>query len=173
MDPIHTWLDPVAVRQLADQLLQPNRESSLSPSNDGFDDGFIGFDAEPSSPDAEPSFFAESQPVTVATPAEKMECFSRWLQQNHGAGGVFILDQEGAVIFGEGGHEYLHFLARSVAVAPRRAEAGHVHVKISAGEVLQMIRCESLVLGAVTPEALTPASVMEIAGEFSALAATR
>ncbi len=174
MDPIYTWLDPAAVRQLADQLLQPNREAAESPANDGFDDGFIGFDADPASldiADASAAFVTGSPAMEVLSFAEKVERFSHGLRQKHSATGVFILDREGAVIFTESGHEHLHFLARSMALAPRRAgtSAGNVHVKISVGALLEMIPTDTLVLGAVVSEPLAAASVSEILAELAAL----
>ena len=43
MDPIYPWLDPVEVRRLADRLMKPNREPSVTVADAGFDEGFVGF----------------------------------------------------------------------------------------------------------------------------------
>lgn len=100
----------------------------------------------------------------------RIQAFRQWMHANFGANGIFILDREGAVIFDEGSHGRLHFLARSLAVASRRpgSSAGNVHVKIGAGATLEVIPVETpfgcLVLGAVVPEALdaeTVATVMD------------
>lgn len=94
--------------------------------------------------------------------------FRDWMRHNFGATGVFILDREGAVIFDESNHGRLHFLARSLALASRRpgATGRNVHVKISAESTLEVIPVETpygcLVLGAVVPESLNPASVMAV-----------
>jgi hypothetical protein len=92
------------------------------------------------------------------------------------AGGLFILDREGSVIFDEGTHGRLHFLARSLALASRRpgASAGNVHVKIGAGTTLEVIPVETpygcLVLGAVVPETLPPEAVQAIMNALAAIA---
>jgi hypothetical protein len=84
------------------------------------------------------------------------------------ASGIFILDREGAVIFDENGHNRLHFLARSLALASRRpgTTAANVHVKIGAATTLEVIPVETaygcLVLGALVPEALPPAAVQSV-----------
>jgi hypothetical protein len=76
------------------------------------------------------------------------------------ATGLFLLDREGAVIFDEGTHGKLHFLARSLALASRRpgTAATNVHVKIGVGATLEVIPVDTpfgcLVLGAVVPDAL-------------------
>jgi hypothetical protein len=86
---------------------------------------------------------------------ERIRRFRDWMHQQFSASGIFILDREGAVIFDEGDHSRMHFLARSLALASRRpgASAGNVHVKIGAGITLEVIPVETpygcLVLGAV------------------------
>jgi hypothetical protein len=177
MDPIYTWLDPVAVRQLADSLLQPNRANAQPSTHGGFDDGFIGFEADSDSLEIAPAVAVVSglipattveQAISAESFAVKVERFSRWMRQQFATTGLFILDREGAVIFDEGGQEYLHFLARSMAISPCRL--GNVHVKISAAAVLEIIPIGAHVLGAVVSDALTPASAAEILKEFSVLA---
>jgi hypothetical protein len=92
-----------------------------------------------------------------------------------GAAGLFILDREGAVIFDEGTHGRLHFLARSLALASRRpgASAGNVHVKIGATTTLEVIPVETpygcLVLGAVVSEALPPTAVQAVMAALAAI----
>lgn len=87
------------------------------------------------------------------------------MRREFAAAGVFILDGEGAVIFDDGPHERLHFLARSMAQASRRpgARTGNVHVKIGAATTLELIPVEAargfLVLGAVVPVPMPPESV--------------
>lgn len=91
------------------------------------------------------------------------------MHQQFSASGIFILDQAGAVIFDESHHGRLHFLARSLALAPRRAgpSASNVHVKIGATSTLEVIPVETvdgcLVLGAVVPNSLDPQAVTAIA----------
>jgi hypothetical protein len=91
-----------------------------------------------------------------------------WMHRQFSASGIFILDREGAVIFDESSHGRLHFLARSLALASRRpgSNSGNVHVKIGAGATLEVIPVDTaygcLVLGAVVPEAMDPASVSAV-----------
>lgn len=43
MDPVNPWLDPVEVRRLAERLIRPVREASLTVADAGFDDAFVGY----------------------------------------------------------------------------------------------------------------------------------
>jgi hypothetical protein len=182
MDPVNPWLDPIEVRRMADRLMKPNREPSVTVTDAGFDEGFVGYGtdsvfrplASPPLPPAAPVVQATvaevsaqpESPVIARGPfLDRITRFRDWMRQNFAATGIFILDREGAVIFDESHHGRLHFLARSLALASRRpgASAGNVHVKIGAGTTLEVIPVETaygcLVLGAVVPESLTPASV--------------
>ncbi len=196
MDPIYPWLDPVEVRRLADRLVKPGREPSVTAADAGFDEAFVGFAtdptapavAEPSRPSAPPSVRSVDVPVPADPQAtgsfvargpflDRIKRFRDWMHQNFAATGVFILDREGAVIFDESNHGRLHFLARSLALASRRpgASAGNVHVKIGAGATLEVIPVETaygcLVLGAVVPDSLAPASVVAVMEALSLVAA--
>lgn len=164
MDSIDTWLDPIEVRQLADRLLQPNFEPASSMVSDGFDDGFIGYEAD------------SQIPVAADSPEQKNQRFCDWVKQHHFAKGVFILDHEGSVIFDEGGHGQFHFLARSLALAPRRVNASMepVYLKIAAGMILEIIPFasaqHSFFLGLIISEALDPAALSSIREAFSEVA---
>lgn len=121
----------------------------------------------PSSPS--PSLEVADNPTTARGPfLDRITRFRDWMRHNFSATGIFILDREGAVIFDETSHGRLHFLARSLALASRRpgTSTGNVHVKISAGATLEVIPVETaygcLVLGAVVPESLAPASVSAV-----------
>ena len=192
MDPINPWLDPVEVRQLADQLMKPGRPPAASVSDAGFDDAFVGFASDPvADPLPSPPQIRETAPPPPAAPTmpqpdiqttargpflERITQFRDWMRQHFSATGIFILDREGAVIFDESSHGRLHFLARSLALASRRpgTTAGNVHVKIGAGTTLEVIPVEtaygSLVLGAVVPEAMDPASVAAVMEALSRIA---
>lgn len=99
---------------------------------------------------------------------DRIQRFRDWMRHHFSATGIFILDREGAVIFDESSHGRLHFLARSLALASRRqgSSAGNVHVKIGADATLEVIPVETaygcLVLGAVVPDSLPPASVAAV-----------
>jgi len=107
---------------------------------------------------------------------EKIRRLSDWMGREYGAAGVFILDREGAVIFDDGTHGRLHFLARSLALASRRpgSTPGNVHVKIGAGTTLEVIPVETpygcLVLGAVVSTSLSTESVQSVMAALSAIA---
>jgi hypothetical protein len=108
---------------------------------------------------------------------DRIRRFRDWLESEFSAGGVFILDREGSVIFDESELGRLHFLARSLALASRRpgTSAANVHVKIGASTTLEVIPVETaygcLVLGALVPEALPPASVSEVMTALAQVAA--
>jgi hypothetical protein len=198
MDPIYPWLDPIEVRRLADRLMKPNREPSVTVADAGFDEGFVGFastqqprvETPPPAPlPPQPAREVAVPPVQpVAAPPEhtfiargpfldRIKRFRDWMHHNFAATGIFILDREGAVIFDESNHGRLHFLARSLALASRRpgASAGNVHVKIGAGATLEVIPVETaygcLVLGAVVPDSLSPTSVVAVMEALSLVAA--
>lgn len=184
MDPLLSWVDEEVVRRLAAKLTEPARDPATpaAPDAAGFDKGFVGFTMEGSMP-AEPPPAAAAEPgashVARQLPAppapaspsasgpflEKIRRFRDWMRREFAADGVFILDDQGAVIFDDGPHERLHFLARSMAQASRRpgARTGNVHVKIGAATTLELIQVESahgcLVLGAAVPVSLPPESV--------------
>lgn len=96
---------------------------------------------------------------------ERIRQFRDWMGRQFGARGLFILDREGSVIFDEGTHGRLHFLARSLALASRRPGSGatNVHVKIGVGSTLEVIPVDTpfgcLVVGAAVPAALDQESV--------------
>lgn len=197
MDPIYPWLDPVEVRRLADRLVKPGHEAPEPALDAGFDEGFVGFANDPAPPgevSVPPQALGAGGVALFGTPPvaeaqtagsliargpflDRITRFRDWMHQNFAATGIFILDREGAVIFDESNHGRLHFLARSLALASRRpgAPAGNVHVKIGAGATLEVIPVETaygcLVLGAVVPDSLTPASVVTVMEALSQVAA--
>lgn len=190
MDPINPWLDPVEVRRLAERLMMPVPDSTVSVADAGFDEAFVGYaSARPAAPTLPPPVVMARpepvrQPVSESIPSsargpflERIQRFRDWMRHHFAATGIFILDREGAVIFDESSHGRLHFLARSLALASRRqgASAGNVHVKIGAGATLEVIPVETpygcLVLGAVVPDSLPPEAVMAVMEALSQVAA--
>lgn len=183
MDPIYPWLDPNEVRRLAERLMRPDRAPSVTVTDAGFDETFIGFASEEPATQVGATLPPVPEPPPEAIPAEELppaptaaqgpfldrvNHFRDWLSEAFSAAEIFILDRDGVVIFDESGHGRLHFVARSVALASRRlgAPAGNVHLKISAGATLEVIPVANaygcFVLGAVVPEALSPASVAAV-----------
>lgn len=198
MDPINPWLDAAEVRRLAERLMQPAHNPGASVTDAGFDEAFEGFaTSRPPAPievapagvsDFRNESRSDSGPPALTSPREpiassargpfldRIHRFRDWMHHHFTATGIFILDREGAVIFDESNHGRLHFLARSLALASRRpgSSAGNVHVKIGAGATLEVIPVETaygcLVLGAVVPESLSPASVTAVMDALTLIA---
>lgn len=167
MNPINPWLDPAEVRRLAELLMNPVRDPTVSVADAGFDAAFVGYASEtraaptPDSPpirtspvfSAHPAEMKALEPTPSAITAgsiptsargpflERIQRFRDWMVHHFSATGLFILDREGSVIFDESHHGRLHFLARSLALASRRqgSSSGNVHVKIGAGATLEVI----------------------------------
>jgi hypothetical protein len=199
MDPINPWLDPAEVRRLAERLMKPSHDPTVTTITDaGFDEGFVGYaTSRPAAPTPaaaqvaapipqepkpapEPVFQAVPEPVPTTARGpflDRIHRFRDWMRHHFTATGMFILDREGSVIFDESHHGRLHFLARSLALASRRpgSSAGNVHVKIGAGATLEVIPVETpygcLVLGAVVPEALPPAAISAVMEALALVAA--
>ena len=190
MDPIYPWLDPNEVRRLAERLLNPTHATAMSAADAGFGETFIGYGAHevtpltalpsapepaegsPQSPPIESAIQTTPEPpvaenfTTAHGPLlDRITRFCDWMHRDFSATDLFILDRDSAVIFDESRHGRLHFLARSVALAPRRpaASMANVRVKIGAGATLEVIPVETadgcLILGAVVPDSLSPASI--------------
>lgn len=191
MDPLEPWIDASAVRRLAERLLADNSEPEVKAEPDaGFGSEFVGFavenaprpvaEAAPQEKVYEPELEAPLPPIEPPAAAEplppgrgpllvRLARFRDALIRHTGARGVFILDREGKPVMEDPAYARMHFLARSLAQAyrPVAGQAGNVHVKIGANEVLEVVPVETpfgwLVLGAVVPRPLTAAVVAEIA----------
>jgi hypothetical protein len=193
MDPLEPWIDASAVRRLAERLLADSSEPEVADSPDaGFGTEFVGFaegSPRPAAPPAAAELSAdqvfESEldaplPPVEPAPAEplppgrgpllvRLARFRDALIRHTGARGVFILDREGKPVMEDPAYARMHFLARSLAQAyrPVTGQAGNVHVKIGANEVLEVVPVETpfgwLVLGTVVPRPLTAVVVAEIA----------
>jgi hypothetical protein len=140
--------------------------------------------ADPSEESQRPTLAAateirpEPEPSAARGPfLDRIHRFRDWMHHHFASTGLFILDRDGAVIYDEGNHGRLHFLARSLALASRRqgASGGNVHVKIGAGATLEVIPVDTpygcLVLGAVVPEAMPPPAVAAVMDALSQVAA--
>ena len=92
MDPINPWLDPIEVRRMADRLLRPVSDSTVTVADAGFDEEFVGYATErtavpaivagPARVAVPPVESAENEapPATESTPrlaAEPMESSAR------------------------------------------------------------------------------------------------
>ena len=165
MDPIHTWLDPAAVRQLADQLLNPSAQPTAVATGMGFNDSFVGFDAGPP---------AEEHPSPAPTPSfpALLMSFAEWLRQNFRTAAVFILDGSGEVIFNDGNQDHLHVLARNLVLSPsfKRPPHAPVHLKISTEMNLILVPTQpagsNFLLAALMPERPELATLDQIVKKF-------
>lgn len=182
MDPVNPWLDPAAVRHLAEQLLRPVAPAHPSAADLGFDDSFIGFiSAEVATPALEPPssapFSAPLPTLSVPPPPQaiqpaisapsrtqflqRLDIFRDWLAKHYQATDIFLLDREGKSIFDESDHGRFHFMARNLASSTRATE--NVHIKIGPAAILELIPCETpfghIILGAMVADALPAAQI--------------
>lgn len=145
MDTINPWLDPSAVRQLAEQLLRPIEPAKINTPPPGFDSSFVGF----------------TDDQIIDPTAARFHSFRDWLAQHFQAKDIFILDHAGKIIFDETSHGRLHFMARSFINAS--SIPSNIHVKISSSAVLEVIPCETpnglIILGTLLPKSLAPEQV--------------
>ncbi len=171
---------------MAERLLAPVQEQAVPVQDAEFGEGFVGFDQVPvSAPLAVPEPDATVEAVRpVAEPQsgarepflDRITRFRDWLRDHFQAVGVFLMDQDGTVIFDEGGHGKLHCLASSLAASSRRPGAipGNVRIKVGASATLELIPTGApdgcVILGAVVPEPLDPSSIQMIQEALGAFA---
>ena len=114
--------------------------------------------AEPISPEPLPNAPSKSRLLA------RIQIFRDWLAKNFSATDIFILDQEGEVVFDESGHGRLHFMARNLAISSKGS--GNIHVKIGPSAILEVIPCDTphgrLVLGTLVTEAFSATHVYTI-----------
>jgi hypothetical protein len=199
MNPIHTWLDTAEVRRLADRLIHPVLNPNLSVTDIGFDQGFEGFSgtdpipavaptrSEPSAIQTSAAAANPKPPLAVIRPSpsikssatgsylERIQSFCDGLKREFSASGIFLIDQDGAVVFDESRHGRFHFLAKNLALTSGKSGSlsGNVRLKISAQDFLEAIPLKttsgSLVLGAIVPAALAPSAVAKIQTDLGEL----
>lgn len=184
MDPLNPWLNPSEVRQLAEQLLRPMTPKRLTATDPGFNSSFVGFtesnqqntDDQPNAQKAEiapvPSRTKSSPPAPPAPVSEEERVQQRigilraWLADRFRVGEIFILDENGDLLFQENDQEKLHQLAKNLSSDTSEHQGGNVHVQIGPGSVLEVIPAETakgrVVLGALVPASLPAASVQTI-----------
>lgn len=107
--------------------------------------------------------------ISQAPASDRFQRFGQWMSRQHAATGIFIVDRQATVIFDQGRHDKLHFLAINVARNLQRLEAtaAKVHIRMGGGAILEVIPVETpngyLVLGAVVTQSLDPSAVAEVA----------
>jgi hypothetical protein len=191
MDPLQPWVDAQEMRRLAEALMTSPVRTLETSSDAGFNGDFVGFADDKTSapavpvpaeektptPPAATVFTAPAEPPRVAAPAvtpttrvrgpflERLSRFREWLLARGRVQGLFVLDTDGAVIFDDGDHERLHFMARSLAMAAKRSPEGwsHVHMKVGSTGLLEVIPIETvygrMVLGLIVEHPLDAADV--------------
>jgi hypothetical protein len=77
---------------------------------------------------------------------ERLSYFCEWLHARGLVQGLFVLDKDGALLFDDGDHDRLHFMARSLALATNRSTdgAGHVQMKIGSTSLLEVVPVETV-----------------------------
>ncbi len=174
---------------MAERLLSPVQEQAVPVQDAEFGEHFVGYDQAPV-----PALLAGAEPVAALEPVslgqsdveprleergpflDRITRFRDWLRDHYQAVGVFLMDQDGSVIFDESGHGKLHFLARSLAASSRRPGGmpGIVHLKVGASATLELIPTDTpygcLILGAVVAEPLDPSSIQMIMEALRAVA---
>lgn len=194
MDPLQPWVDAQEMRRLAEALMTAPARALEAAEDAGFSGDFVGFADDPSPAPAVPmrseekapqaaanaaiiSPAAEPAPVAVTPSAitaptrvrgpflERLSRFREWLHAHGRVLGVFVLDKEGAVIYDDGDHERLHFMARNLAMASKRAAEGWSHVQMKTGStgLLEVIPVETvfgrMVLSLILEHPLSTADV--------------
>jgi len=205
MNTIDTWLDTAEVRRLADRLIHPVLHPNIAVADIGFDDGFEGFSGpDPAPTSAEPPTHSEpspaqsnaamansTPPLAVIRPTppiessatgserQRLQSFCDRLKREYSASGIFLIDQNGEVVFDESKHGRFHFLAKNLAATSGKSasSASSIRLKTSAVDFLEVIPAVTpsgcLVLGAQLPKALTLANVADIRSSLTELAMHR
>ncbi len=194
MNPVNPWLDPEEVRRLAESLLRPVGQTPANLPDAGFGGAFEGFAVGPEAAerDAAPGRPVGSSPhgeQTAAQPAAQAPAavprhdpftaaahgFRQMLAERFSATGVFILDGRDALVFDEGGHGKLVFLARGLALAARRNGDAPLDIRIMIGSdaTLEVIPVEAahgrLVAGALVPQPLPPDALADVKAALAGL----
>lgn len=82
--------------------------------------------------------------------------------------GIFIVDRQARVVFDQGRHDKMHFLAINVARNLQRLEttAAKVRIQVGGGSILEVIPVETadgqLVLGAMLTNPLDPSATADV-----------
>jgi hypothetical protein len=182
MNTINSWLDATEVRRLAERLMNQSHTPFTPPLETNFDKTFVGFEAsspQTSPPEEIPKNSIALQPLIGSGTIQQssladgpllnqVQSFREWVSDRFSAKEIFIIDQNGDIVFDESPNQRFHFVARSLADASCRAGSsiGNVRLKISAQEVLEIIPVETIhgfiAFGAIFPEPLHSESVHRI-----------
>ncbi len=161
MNALNPWLDADEVRSVSQRLIAPATEAAATIPEVGFDDTFVGFTDVESTP---PPILTERDAFLALMPK-----FRDWLVSKFSAKGVFLVDQEGDVVFDESRLNRLHFIANSLMISSKITGTcpSHVRIKISSDSVLELIPADSstqgkFMVGVLVPQALNLESVQEV-----------
>lgn len=202
MDPLIPWIDADQVRKMAERLLTPSHQPVPVTLNRKEESGFIGFTPEDqllSSPsytgDIEDTFspsrtgIADVQPQSKpassqspdesgavsknGTPFQQIPQFLGRVKREFSATDIYLLDQDGNVMFDEGRNEKLLALIKTFAPLSKKSPTplSNVRIKLGTQASLEIIPSENpsgfLYLGLVVPEAISQASAQNIRDHLS------
>lgn len=142
----------------------------------GYSQEFEGFAVEAPQPMNQPAVAspAAAQASVSEPPPSKMSIveapytprlrqYAEWICSRGPVMGLFLLSQDGTMIFDSGDHARYHFMARSLAQAAQRQQQAHVQMKISATDLLEVIPANTaigpLVVGLIMNQSLTEGDV--------------
>lgn len=184
MDPVNSWLNPEEVRRLAESLLRPVGQAPANLPDAGFGGAFEGFAVDPeaaeraAAPDHSVASPAAAAPVPRHDPfTAAAQRFRQMLAERFSAKGVFILDGRDAVVFDDGAHGKLVFLARGLALAARHGgdATPDIRIMIGSGATLEVIPVDSphgrLVAGALVPQPLPADALADVKAALAGLGA--
>lgn len=149
MDPIESWVDPQEVKRLAEALMNPVARTN-APSDDAtYSKHFVGF-AEArddkkfiASDGRTPSAVPTSSQTTLVGAhgylSQQLKNFRETLPSPIPYKGFFALHNESQVIYDDGDHQHLHFVARDWIKTLNSSSHQHVQLRIGSSDFLEMI----------------------------------
>lgn len=190
MDPINPWLDADELKQLAQSLLPPKPITPAPAEEAGFNDGFVGFTADPTSaiptPVTSPTPPASNPaPIPAASPAPAMAPAIEAITATPAptpdyeltSDELFILDASGKPVHGAKLLTAYHGVASELIQNARRRglPKGHVHMKIGPGRTLELLPLphpkEQWIAGLIVPSPLDPDCIESLANQVASLVA--
>jgi len=148
-----------------------NAHASTTPTSiaaeheeDAMEKSAVTEDTEDQEEEATPTAIAATSKQFEAP--ERIQIFRDWLAEYFDASEIFILDQNGEVIFDESGHGRLHFIARNLIATSN--DSSNIHVKIGPSSILELVTCDTpngrIILGAIFKKSLFSEQVANIVG---------
>ncbi len=147
MDPIESWVDPQEVKRLAEALMNPVARAN-APSDDAtYSKHFVGFaEARDDTQLPANNGRAPSQTVPVGAQGDRsqqLKNFREALPSPIPYKGFFALQSEAQVIYDDGEHQHLYFVARDWIKTRNSSSHQHVQLRIGSSDFLEMISCQT------------------------------